>query len=103
MYLKYCILRKCLLCKISCLNQNDLITAFCKQFPVKFLIPDFFPLQDLTVHDSLAMKICNEILMDPTVPDVRIYAKALNSLELSSSSTENLLVLLNEILEVIHK
>ncbi|KAM9661035.1 condensin complex subunit 3 isoform 3-T3 [Morphnus guianensis] len=55
--------------------------------------------QDLTVHDSLAMKICNEILMDPTAPDVRIYAKALNSLELSSSSTENLLVLLNEILE----
>ncbi|NXC71227.1 CND3 protein, partial [Anhinga anhinga] len=55
--------------------------------------------QDLTVHDSLAMRICNEILMDPTAPDVRIYAKALNSLELSSSSTENLLVLLNEILE----
>uniref|UniRef100_A0A8C8EAH3 Non-SMC condensin I complex subunit G n=2 Tax=Otus sunia TaxID=257818 RepID=A0A8C8EAH3_9STRI len=55
--------------------------------------------QDLTVHDSLAMKISNEILMDPTAPDVRIYAKALNSLELSSSSTENLLVLLNEILE----
>ncbi|NXN42647.1 CND3 protein, partial [Rhinoptilus africanus] len=55
--------------------------------------------QDLTVHDSLAMKICNEILMDPTAPDVRIYAKALNSLEISSSSTENLLILLNEILE----
>ncbi|NXT54674.1 CND3 protein, partial [Pluvianellus socialis] len=55
--------------------------------------------QDLTVHDSLAMKICNAILMDPDAPDVRIYAKALNSLELSSSSTENLLVLLNEILE----
>ncbi|NWS62406.1 CND3 protein, partial [Chunga burmeisteri] len=55
--------------------------------------------QDLTVHDSLAMRICNEILTDPTAPDVRIYAKALNSLELSSSSTENLLVLLNDILE----
>lgn len=55
------------------------------------------------MHDSLAMKICNEILMDPTAPDVRIYTKALNSLELSSSSTENLLVLLNEILEVVHK
>ncbi|NWS70114.1 CND3 protein, partial [Crotophaga sulcirostris] len=55
--------------------------------------------QDSTVHDSLAMKICNAILMDPTAPDVRIYAKALNSLELSSSSRENLLVLLDEILE----
>ncbi|NXS44849.1 CND3 protein, partial [Balaeniceps rex] len=55
--------------------------------------------QDLTVHDSLALKICSGILMDPTAPDVRIYAKALNLLELSSSSTENLLVLLDEILE----
>lgn len=64
---------------------------------------NFFPLQALTVHDSLAMKICNEILKDPTAPDVRIYARALNSLELSSASTENLLVLLDEILEVVHK
>ncbi|KAM6261729.1 condensin complex subunit 3 [Porphyrio hochstetteri] len=55
--------------------------------------------QDFTVHDSLAIKICKEILIDPTAPDVRIYAKALNSLEISSSSTENLLLLLNEIIE----
>ncbi|XP_021251602.1 condensin complex subunit 3 isoform X2 [Numida meleagris] len=55
--------------------------------------------QDLTVHDNLALKICNEILMDPTAPDVRIYARALSWLEISSSSTENLLLLLEEILE----
>ncbi|NXM66416.1 CND3 protein, partial [Serilophus lunatus] len=55
--------------------------------------------QELTVHDSLAMKICRQILMDPTASAVRLYAKALSSLELSSSSTENLLVLINEILE----
>lgn len=55
------------------------------------------------MHDSLALKICNEILTDPTAPDVRIYAKALSMLELSSSSTENLLILLDEILEVGHK
>lgn len=55
--------------------------------------------QDLTVHDNLALKICNEILMDPTAPDVRIYARALSLLEISSSSTENLLLLLDEILE----
>ncbi|NXN93527.1 CND3 protein, partial [Rhinopomastus cyanomelas] len=58
--------------------------------------------QDLTVHDSLAMKLCNEILMDPTAPGVRIYGKALNSLELCSSATENLLPLLNEILEKVN-
>ncbi|XP_032656704.1 condensin complex subunit 3 isoform X2 [Chelonoidis abingdonii] len=55
--------------------------------------------QDLTVHDSLAVKICNEILIDPTAPDVRIYAKALSSLELSKYFTKDLLVLLDEILE----
>ncbi|XP_074847855.1 condensin complex subunit 3 isoform X2 [Carettochelys insculpta] len=57
--------------------------------------------QDLTVHDSLAMKICNEILVDPSVPDVRIYAKALSSLELSKDFTKDLLVLLDKILEVV--
>uniref|UniRef100_A0A8C8SBV0 Non-SMC condensin I complex subunit G n=1 Tax=Pelusios castaneus TaxID=367368 RepID=A0A8C8SBV0_9SAUR len=56
--------------------------------------------QDLTVHDSLAMKICNEILIDPAAPDVRIYAKALSSLELSKCFTKDLLVLLDVILEV---
>uniref|UniRef100_A0A8C3T9R9 Non-SMC condensin I complex subunit G n=2 Tax=Chelydra serpentina TaxID=8475 RepID=A0A8C3T9R9_CHESE len=56
---------------------------------------------DLTVHDSLAVKICNEILIDPTAPDVRIYAKALSSLELSKYFTKDLLVLLGEILEVV--
>ncbi|XP_019381983.1 PREDICTED: condensin complex subunit 3 isoform X1 [Gavialis gangeticus] len=55
--------------------------------------------QNLTVHDSLAMKICNEILMDPTAPDVRIYAKALSSLELSKYSIKDLLILFDEILE----
>ncbi|XP_030421268.1 condensin complex subunit 3 isoform X2 [Gopherus evgoodei] len=55
--------------------------------------------QDLTVHDSLAVKICNEILIDPTAPDVRIYAKSLSSLELSKYFTKDLLVLLDEILE----
>ncbi|XP_029446276.1 condensin complex subunit 3 isoform X1 [Rhinatrema bivittatum] len=52
-----------------------------------------------TVHDSLAIKLCNEILRDPTAPDVRIYAKALSSLELSKDSRKDLLALLNEILE----
>lgn len=70
---------------------------------MKFRASDFFLSQDLTVHDNLALKICNEILMDPTAPDVRIYARALSLLEISSSSTENLLLLLDEILEVVYK
>ncbi|XP_036988649.2 condensin complex subunit 3 [Artibeus jamaicensis] len=55
--------------------------------------------QALTVHDNLAIKICNEILTCPCSPEIRIYTKALSSLELSSSLAKDLLVLLNEILE----
>ncbi|XP_024429648.2 condensin complex subunit 3 isoform X2 [Desmodus rotundus] len=55
--------------------------------------------QALTVHDNLAIKICNEILTCPCSPEIRIYTKALSSLELSNSLAKDLLVLLNEILE----
>uniref|UniRef100_A0A2K5UAT0 Non-SMC condensin I complex subunit G n=1 Tax=Macaca fascicularis TaxID=9541 RepID=A0A2K5UAT0_MACFA len=55
--------------------------------------------QALTVHDNLAMKICNEILTSPCSPEIRVYTKALSSLELSSHLAKDLLVLLNEILE----
>ncbi|XP_007449887.1 PREDICTED: condensin complex subunit 3 [Lipotes vexillifer] len=57
--------------------------------------------QALTVHDNLAIKICNEILTCPYSPEIRVYTKALSSLELTSSLAKDLLVLLNEILEVI--
>ncbi|KAM8939534.1 condensin complex subunit 3 [Pelodytes ibericus] len=56
-------------------------------------------LQASSVHDSLALKICNEILNDPTSPDVRIYAKCLSSLELTTDHGEHLLPLLDIILE----
>lgn len=55
--------------------------------------------QALTVHDNLAIKICNEILTSPCSPEIRVYTKALSSLELSSNITKDLLVLLDEILE----
>ncbi|XP_060004432.1 condensin complex subunit 3 isoform X1 [Lagenorhynchus albirostris] len=55
--------------------------------------------QALTVHDNLAIKICNEILTCPYSPEIRVYTKALSSLELTSSLAKELLVLLNEILE----
>ncbi|ELK06459.1 condensin complex subunit 3 [Pteropus alecto] len=55
--------------------------------------------QALTVHDNLAIKICNEILKCPFSPEIRVYTKSLSSLELSNSLAKDLLVLLNEILE----
>ncbi|XP_015281754.1 PREDICTED: condensin complex subunit 3 [Gekko japonicus] len=57
--------------------------------------------QGLTVHDSLAMKVCNEILADPSAPDVRIYTKVLSSLELNKDFSRDLLILLDEVLEVV--
>ncbi|KAM6429333.1 condensin complex subunit 3 [Rhynochetos jubatus] len=87
------------LAEIDISNVSELLVDLTRPSGLKHQSKKSQDYQDLTVHDSLAMKICNEILMDPTAPDVRIYAKALNMLELSSSSTENLLVLLNEIQE----
>ncbi|KAF0870927.1 CND3 protein, partial [Crocuta crocuta] len=55
--------------------------------------------QALTVHDNLAIKICNEILTCPCSPEIRVYTKALSSLELSSNLAQDLLILLKEILE----
>ncbi|XP_032772098.1 condensin complex subunit 3 [Rattus rattus] len=55
--------------------------------------------QALTVHDNLAIKICNEILTNPCSPENRVYTKALSLVELSSSVTKDLLLLLDEILE----
>ncbi|XP_004847286.1 condensin complex subunit 3 isoform X1 [Heterocephalus glaber] len=55
--------------------------------------------QTLSVHDNLAIKICNEILTSPCSPEIRVYTKALSSLELSSNLAKDLLVLLNKILE----
>ncbi|XP_048405130.1 condensin complex subunit 3 [Stegostoma tigrinum] len=64
------------------------------------------PIQDyqvFTVHDNLAVKICNEILKDPDSPNIRILVKTLGLLELStgvSPCTEQLCVLLDNIKEL---
>ncbi|XP_023781218.1 condensin complex subunit 3 isoform X2 [Cyanistes caeruleus] len=87
------------LAEVDTSNVSELLVDLTRPSGLKCQSKKSQDYQELTVHDTLAMKICNEILVDPTAPDVRIYAKALNSLELSSSSTENLLVLLNEIRE----
>uniref|UniRef100_A0A8C7MUJ5 Non-SMC condensin I complex subunit G n=1 Tax=Oncorhynchus kisutch TaxID=8019 RepID=A0A8C7MUJ5_ONCKI len=39
--------------------------------------------QEVCVHDYLAVRVCGEMLKDPSAPEVRLYAKVLNSLELN--------------------
>ncbi|KAG7458740.1 hypothetical protein MATL_G00223870 [Megalops atlanticus] len=58
--------------------------------------------QDISVHNCLAVRLCNEILKDPTAPEVRLYAKCLTTLELStedSTSKKDLILLLEEVLK----
>ncbi|NXO67481.1 CND3 protein, partial [Phainopepla nitens] len=86
------------LAEVDISNVSELLVDLTRPSGLKDQSKKSQDYQESTVHDTLAMKICNEILADPAAPDVRIYAKALNSLELSSS-TENLLVLLDEIQE----
>ncbi|KAM3937548.1 condensin complex subunit 3 [Leptodactylus fuscus] len=52
-----------------------------------------------TVHDNLSLRICNEIINDPTSPDVRVYAKSLCSLELSKDFAKDLVPILDTALE----
>uniref|UniRef100_A0A8D0L520 Non-SMC condensin I complex subunit G n=1 Tax=Sphenodon punctatus TaxID=8508 RepID=A0A8D0L520_SPHPU len=87
------------LAEIDTANVSELFVDLTRPSGLNQNIKNCQNYQERTVNDSLAMKICNEILIDPTATEVRIYAKALSSLELSKDSTINLLILFDEILE----
>uniref|UniRef100_A0A665VSM0 Nuclear condensin complex subunit 3 C-terminal domain-containing protein n=1 Tax=Echeneis naucrates TaxID=173247 RepID=A0A665VSM0_ECHNA len=55
--------------------------------------------EEVCVHDYLAVRICGEMLKDPTAPEVRLYAKTLSNLELSREETvrKDLQTLLQEL------
>lgn len=56
----------------------------------------------MCVHDYLGVRICGEMLKDPTAPEVRLYAKTLSNLELSRDETvrEDLQTLLQQLVQV---
>uniref|UniRef100_A0A6Q2YD85 Nuclear condensin complex subunit 3 C-terminal domain-containing protein n=1 Tax=Esox lucius TaxID=8010 RepID=A0A6Q2YD85_ESOLU len=58
--------------------------------------------QEVCVHDYLAVRVCGEILSDPSAPEVRLYAKILSNLELSSdvNTRRDLVTLLQQITQV---
>lgn len=58
--------------------------------------------QEVCVHDYLAVRMCGEMLKDPTAPEVRLYAKTLSNLELSRGDTvrKDLLTLLQQLVQV---
>uniref|UniRef100_A0A665VRQ0 Nuclear condensin complex subunit 3 C-terminal domain-containing protein n=1 Tax=Echeneis naucrates TaxID=173247 RepID=A0A665VRQ0_ECHNA len=57
--------------------------------------------EEVCVHDYLAVRICGEMLKDPTAPEVRLYAKTLSNLELSREETvrKDLQTLLQELVQ----
>ncbi|XP_078809405.1 condensin complex subunit 3 isoform X1 [Oryzias latipes] len=59
--------------------------------------------EEVCVHDYLAVRLCGEMLKDPTAPEVRLYAKTLSNLELSRDSTvrEDLLTLLQQLVQTV--
>lgn len=50
----------------------------------------------------MAVRLCGEMLKDPTAPEIRLYAKTLSNLELSTDDTvkKDLQTLLQQLLEV---
>ncbi|MED6247298.1 hypothetical protein ATANTOWER_022637 [Ataeniobius toweri] len=56
---------------------------------------------EVSVHDYLAVRMCGEMLKDPTAPEVRLYAKTLSNLELSREETtrEDLTTLLQQLVQ----
>nr|XP_045017524.1 condensin complex subunit 3 isoform X2 [Jaculus jaculus] len=87
------------LAEVDITNVAELLVDLTRPSGLNPQAKDTQDYQALTVHDNLAIKICNEILTSPCSPEIRVYIKALNSLELSSNISKDLLVLLDEILE----
>ncbi|XP_005318995.2 condensin complex subunit 3 isoform X1 [Ictidomys tridecemlineatus] len=87
------------LAEVDITNVAELLVDLTRPSGLNPQAKDSQDYQALTVHDNLAVKICNEILTNPCSPETRVYTKALSSLELSSNIAKDLLILLNEILE----
>lgn len=59
--------------------------------------------EEVCVHDYLAVRMCGEMLKEPTAPEVRLYAKTLGNLELSRDETvkKDLQTLMQELVQVV--
>ncbi|XP_040274976.1 condensin complex subunit 3 [Bufo bufo] len=87
------------LADIDASNVAELLVDLTRSSGLKQQTNNSQDFQISTVHDNLALKICNEIIKDPTSPDVRIYAKSLCSFELSKEFAKDLLPILDVALE----
>ncbi|GCB63598.1 hypothetical protein scyTo_0004454 [Scyliorhinus torazame] len=94
------------LAEVNALNVAEFFVDLTRASEVNHQNKQIQDYQVFTVHDNLAVTICNEILKDPDSPDTRILVKTLGLLELStgvSPCTEQLCILLDDIKELKNK
>ncbi|XP_030591275.1 condensin complex subunit 3 isoform X2 [Archocentrus centrarchus] len=84
-------------------DVNNVVELFVELTRTSALIKPSPNTEEMCVHDYLAVRICGEMLKDPTAPEVRLYAKTLSNLELSRDETvrEDLQTLLQQLVQVV--
>uniref|UniRef100_A0A671X6A6 Non-SMC condensin I complex, subunit G n=1 Tax=Sparus aurata TaxID=8175 RepID=A0A671X6A6_SPAAU len=86
------------LAEVDINNVVELLVELTRPIHTSYKCP-----QEVCVHDYLAVRMCGEMLKDPTAPEVRVYAKTLSNLELSRDETvrKDLLTLLQQLVQVV--
>ncbi|XP_070837407.1 condensin complex subunit 3 [Chaetodon trifascialis] len=82
---------------------NNVVELFVELTRPSVLIKPSANTEEVCVHDYLAVRMCGEMLKDPTAPEVRLYAKTLSNLELSRDETvrKDLQTLLQQLVQVV--
>ncbi|XP_061840431.1 condensin complex subunit 3 isoform X1 [Nerophis lumbriciformis] len=84
-------------------DMNNVVELLVELTRPSALVKPLTNTEEVCVHDYLAVRMCGEMLSDPTAPEVRLYAKTLTYLELSRDETvkKDLLSLLQQIVQVV--
>ncbi|XP_019732206.1 condensin complex subunit 3 [Hippocampus comes] len=85
------------------IDINNVIELFVELTRPSVLLKPSADTEEVSVHDYLAVRVCGEMLRDPTAPEVRLYAKMLSYLELSRNETvkKDLLSLLQQLVQMV--
>ncbi|XP_057699600.1 condensin complex subunit 3 isoform X1 [Corythoichthys intestinalis] len=84
-------------------DVNNVVELFVELTRPSALMKPSAITEEASVHDYLAVRMCGEMLKDPTAPEVRLYAKTLSYLELSRNETvkKDMLSLLQQLVQVV--
>ncbi|XP_077426614.1 condensin complex subunit 3 isoform X2 [Vanacampus margaritifer] len=84
-------------------DVNNVVELFVELTRSSVLLKPSANTEEVSVHDYLAVRVCGEMLRDPSAPEVRLYAKTLSYLEPSRDETvkKDLLSLLQQLVQVV--